>query len=224
MSFNDQIQILVCAAIPFIFALTLSEAAKAFTARMLGDDSALTASFCSLNPGKFIDPIGTILMPLGLMLLGSPVFFGWAKPVLFNPNKFKNFNKGLALVVLSGPFANFLMAVAWMLILCLAIYLRLDTIDVKLLQFVVLTSELGVIINVVLILFNLLPIPPLPGSYIVMNLLPARYAIQYAGLKQYNLFIILFLVVTGAFRVIFGPVVLWTNSFINSLISHMTLM
>lgn len=171
--------------IPLIFAITLHEAAHGFIAKLRGDNTAYNSGRVTLNPVPHIDPIGTLLIP-GLMLLssatvGMPFIFGWAKPVPVDYRNLKNPRVDSALVALAGPVANLLMAVIWAIVFT----------QVSFHPFIKSMAGYGVIINIVLMILNLLPIPPLDGSRIVTSFLSPTAAYKYNQYERYGFIILL---------------------------------
>ena len=186
-----------------IFAVVVHECAHGWVAYKLGDPTAKMAGRLTLNPLPHIDPIGTVVLPLTLLLLryltGMGFIFAWAKPVPVNPVYFSNPRKGMLLVGLAGPVSNFLQAILMALLIRLAQPLHIT----------VLTSLFfyGVLINIVLGVLNLLPVPPLDGSRILTGLLPLRMARAYSRLEPMGMFIIIFLFSTGFLSAIIWPVI-----------------
>lgn len=181
---------LICSILAFIPALTLHEVGHALVANRMGDPTAKRAGRISLNPLKHIDPFGTVLMPLLLMVMNMPVF-GYAKPVPYNPHYFKDPRKGDLLVGLAGPAANLLQAlagaaVAWIIALALPID-SLAAGNMLFRYFYGLFLPLYVLINLFLMFFNLLPIPPLDGSSIFAFFCPVKYLPAYYRIQQYAL-------------------------------------
>jgi Zn-dependent protease len=188
-------------AVPVVFAITLHEAAHGYVARMFGDQTAWMLGRVTLNPLKHIDPVGTVLVPLGLLLLsklmgGGGFLFGWAKPVPVNFGNLRHPKRDMLWVAAAGPAANFVMALAW------AYVARLATSDG-----LVAMATAGVVINVVLMVLNLLPILPLDGGRIAVSLLPHRLAMSYARLEQYGFMLIIVLLATGVLNQLMGPFV-----------------
>ena len=188
------IQLITIAIIPLLFAIVVHEVAHGWVARQLGDDTAYLMGRLTLNPLKHIDPVGTILVPL-ILILTVGFAFGWAKPVPVNFNNLRNRRRDTALVAVAGPFANLLMAIAWALIAKLASLLP-DSIAM-LTSPLILMSMFGMIINAILMVFNLIPIPPTDGGRIAISLLPPRLGYQLSRVEPYGLFIIVALLLSG---------------------------
>jgi Zn-dependent protease len=192
--------------LPVLFAITLHEVAHGWVASKLGDTTAKAQGRLSLNPLRHIDPVGTLLVP-GLLLALGGFIFGWAKPVPVNWGRLRHPRRDMALVAMAGPLANLAMAFAWALALRLAIALPngLAYVSVPL----ALMGKAGIAINVVLMLLNLLPIPPLDGSRVLSSLLPLRAAIQYGRIEPYGFWILLILIATDLLgRILIGPILL----------------
>ncbi|WP_447921023.1 site-2 protease family protein [Achromobacter aegrifaciens] len=202
---NDIIQTIAVYAIPVIFAITLHEAAHGFVARMFGDPTAYQAGRVSLNPARHIDPIGTLLVPVAILLasklLGSPgMLFGWAKPVPVDFSRLRRPKQDMLWVALAGPAANLLMAVLWAFSLRLFLESGLQE------SFWFEMAVAGVNINLVLMALNLLPILPLDGGRILFSLLPNRLAWQYSKIEPYGLVIVVILLVTDVLWLLMRPV------------------
>ena len=190
-------QTLLIYIIPLLFAITLHEAAHGWTASKLGDHTARMMGRVTLDPTKHIDPIGTIAIPLVLLISSSGFIFGWAKPVPINFNALRNGKNGMIWVALAGPGANIVMAVCWLFIMIIAINMNIAVL--------IEMGRIGILVNCVLAVFNLLPIPPLDGSRVISALLPNRLAYQYNQLEQYGLYILLGLMFLGGFNYLVRP-------------------
>lgn len=182
-----------------IFSIVLHEVAHGWVARQQGDPTAAMLGRLSLNPMTHIDPIGSILVPALLALAPGGIIFGWAKPVPINPRNFRNFKRGDILVSLAGVFVNFLLAIAFTIVMAMSEWLLRLSPDLATTWFVIRgMAEYGVIINFILMLFNLIPIPPLDGSHVFAYLLPPRLAYRYRQIGMGGTLIVLLLLwVTG---------------------------
>ena len=190
-------------ALPVIFAITLHEVAHGWVANKLGDPSAKMLGRLTLNPIKHIDPIGTIVVPIALLVLGGFIF-GWAKAVPVNPNNFKSPARDMAWVAIAGPVSNLAMAIAWAVILKVGVVLQSSTPEVG--QFLIYSGLAGVSINLILCVLNLLPIPPLDGSRVLSAFLPKKTAWQFNRVAPYGFFILIGLMLTGILMpLIMGP-------------------
>ena len=190
-------QTLLIYIIPLLFAITLHEAAHGWVASKLGDHTARMMGRVTLDPTKHIDPIGTIAIPLVLLLSSSGFIFGWAKPVPINFNALRNGKNGMIWVALAGPGANIVMAICWLFVMIIAIKMNITVL--------IEMGRVGILVNCVLAVFNLLPIPPLDGSRVISALLPNRLAYQYNQLEQYGLYILLGLMFLGGFNYLVRP-------------------
>jgi Zn-dependent protease len=185
------IQAVAINAIPLIFAITIHEAAHGYAARQFGDNTAYVLGRVSLNPVKHIDPVGTILIPLMLILAGSPFLIGYAKPVPVNFGRLRNPRIDSIWVALAGPGSNFIQALIWMAIWVILQGIRLDE------PFFTSMAQAGVLWNLGLLVFNLLPIPPFDGGRVLSGLLPTRQSLALNGLERWGFFIVLALMFTG---------------------------
>lgn len=188
------IQKIAVGAFPVIFAITVHEFAHGWVASKFGDQSAKMLGRLTLNPIKHIDPIGTILVPIVLLIFTGFVF-GWAKPVPVNANNFKSPRTDMAWVAIAGPISNFLMAIAWAVVLKIGLLLQTSTPDIGL--FLIYSGVIGVSINLILAILNLLPIPPLDGSHIASAFLSKRLAWQFNRIAPYGFFILIGLMLLG---------------------------
>jgi Zn-dependent protease len=171
---------------PLVIAITFHEAAHGFSARLLGDHTASRLGRVTLNPLKHIDPFGTIILPALLFALRSPILFGYAKPVPVNFRALRNPRSGMALVALAGPATNIALAVAAALLFHVVAWLPPPAA-----QWVAHNLRNALIINVILAVFNMFPLPPLDGGRIAVALLPARMARALARLEPYGLAILI---------------------------------
>jgi len=173
----------------FVVAITVHEAAHAWMADRLGDPTPRVTGRLSLNPIKHLDPYGTVLLPLFLLIIGSPLLFGWAKPVIFDPYNLKNPRRDTALISLAGPFTNLVLATL------LAIFLRFLLSPFSPLYFYYDLIRFGVVVNVTLAIFNLIPVHPLDGGKILVGILPRGEARQVdLFLQRYGLIILFILI------------------------------
>ena len=205
MEFN-LVQTLAIYALPVIFAITLHEAAHGYVARHFGDNTAYVLGRVSLNPLRHIDPVGTILLPLLILvaskLLGSGgILFGWAKPVPVDFSALRHPKRDMFWVAAAGPLANLLMAMLWALALKMALIAPPNAFTLPL----TLMAEAGVTVNLVLMVLNLLPILPLDGGRITVSLLPNRLAYRYSRLEPYGFPILLLLLFTNTLGIILNP-------------------
>lgn len=202
-------------ALPVIFAITLHEAAHGWMAKQFGDYTAQLQGRITLNPLKHIDPIGTILVP-GLLLAIGGFVFGWAKAVPVNPRNFKQPKVAMAWVAIAGPAANLVMALLWLLVAKIGTLLLASHSGLG--EFLYYSGLAGVTINLILLLLNLLPIPPLDGSRVVSAFLPPKPYYYYNRLEPYGFFILLGLLLVGALNLLLMAPYQATYHFLLSLI------
>jgi Zn-dependent protease len=182
------IQTIAIAALPVIFAITLHEAAHGYAARHFGDPTAWEMGRVSLNPIRHIDPVGTILIPAAILLFSGGTFlFGYAKPVPVDFGRLRNPKRDMFWVALAGPGANLFMAVCWAFMLKLAWLMPVNDFTLPLSEM----SKIGIIVNCVLMVLNLLPLPPLDGGRIAVSLLPHRLAWKFAKIEPWGFPILL---------------------------------
>jgi Zn-dependent protease len=196
-----RIQLLAAWAIPILFAITLHEVAHGWAARYFGDSTAARLGRLSLNPLRHVDPVGTVLVP-ALMWLFSGFLFGWAKPVPVIAANMRHPRQNMAVVAAAGPAVNLLMALGWAALLRMSMFFGERSVAV---DFLSVMAIVGIAINLVLMVLNLLPIPPLDGSRVLNGFLPEQYARKVDELEQYGLLIVILLLVTGALGWIMGP-------------------
>lgn len=193
-------------ALPLIFAITIHEVAHGFVALLFGDYTAKLSGRLTLNPLKHIDPVGTVLVPL-LMLIFTPFVFGWAKPVPVDPRNLHNPRRDMALVAFAGPAANLLMALMWGALGKLGLILSQGDhswIGIPLF----LMGGAGIMINVLFAVLNFLPLPPLDGSKILSSILPGKAGYYLYLIEPYSMIILILLILTGALsRILMPPVV-----------------
>jgi len=198
---------------PVLFAITLHEAAHGWVANKLGDPTAKQLGRITINPIKHIDPMGTVVVPLFLAMI-SPFVMGWAKPVPVEPRYFKSPLVDMALVAVAGPVSNFIMACIWAMLIKL-VYLSMDQSQV--LVFLTEMGKNGIIINIVLMVLNLLPIPPLDGGRVLAGVLPPRVALPFMQLERFGMIIILLLLVSGILGKILWPIVMHFVSIVGAI-------
>jgi Zn-dependent protease len=201
------IQKIAIFALPVIFAITLHEAAHGYVARFFGDMTAASLGRITANPLKHIDPVGTILVPLLILLTskllgGGAILFGWAKPVPVNFARLRRPKQDMLWVALAGPGMNFVMAVFWALMIQLG-----HTLGGSFSAPLMLMGAAGVFINVILMALNLIPLPPLDGGRIAVSLLPMKQAISYSRIEPYGFFILLGLMFSGILGTIMWPLI-----------------
>lgn len=199
------IQKLAVWVVPVLLAITVHEVAHGWAALKLGDRTAMMLGRLTLNPVKHIDPVGTLLVP-GLLLLFGGFIFGWAKPVPVTWENLRHPRRDMALVALAGPMANLLMAVLWLIALQIGIALMDD--NAALARPLVYMAVAGIFVNAILMILNLLPLPPLDGGRIVASLLPGPLSWKYSRIEPYGLIILLVLFVTQILGKILSPLIL----------------
>src|SRR5574340_948558 len=191
MNIDALIQTIALAAIPVLFAITLHEAAHGYAARHFGDLTAYAQGRISLNPLRHIDPVGTILLPLLTLFVGG-ILFGWAKPAPVNFAALRRPKQDMFWVALAGPASNLAMALFWAVMMKLALMNPENYFAEPLIGM----ADIGVTINAILLVLNLLPLPPLDGGRIAVSLLPYRQAYKLSKIEPYGMFILIFLAIT----------------------------
>ena len=198
------IQNITILALPILFAVTLHEVAHGWVASFCGDQTARLSGRLSLNPIRHIDLIGTIIVPLLLMLM-SNFIFGWAKPVPVDARNMRHPRRDMAIVALAGPLSNIIMAFLWG---CIAkIGIMIDGGDGWFGKPLVLMGAAGIQINVMLAVLNLIPLPPLDGGRVLTGILPRRAAYAFSQIEPYGFIILILLMVTGVLFYIMAPMV-----------------
>jgi Zn-dependent protease len=208
-------QIIAVAALPILFAITVHEVAHGWVAKRLGDPTAERMGRLTLNPLKHIDPIGTVLVPI-LLIITAGIAIGWAKPVPVTWENLRKPKRDMALVALAGPAANLLMAIFWALVMKITLILPASVGWVT--EPLLYMARFGILINVILMVFNLLPIPPLDGGRVATGLLPGPWSWQLSRLEPYGFFIIIALLMTGALWFILDPIRLVVTRLIVALV------
>jgi Zn-dependent protease len=199
-------------ALPVLFAITLHEAAHAYAAKLFGDSTAFVAGRMSLNPLKHIDPVGTILMPLGLYLMFG-FAFGYAKPVPIDFGALRHPKRDMAWVALAGPMANLAMALLWALFSMLLGVTGVEEL------FPHAVAKAGIVVNLLMFAFNLLPIPPLDGGRVLTSILPNRMAYKFARIEPYGMFIVLAMIPLKLLPYWVNPVANMGGWFVNLIVS-----
>lgn len=189
---DELIRTVAVYAIPVLLAITLHEAAHGYVALRFGDQTAQSLGRVTLNPFAHVDLMGTIVMPLLLYFATSGAFlFGYAKPVPVNTRSFKNPRRDMAIVALAGPMSNYLQALLWAVLLTVIVSLGMQE------TFFIELAKAGILVNIVMAVFNLFPLPPLDGGRVLVNFLPARAAALLDRIEPFGFFIVMALVVAG---------------------------
>ncbi len=195
---ENALQLIAVYAIPVLFAITVHEASHGYVARMFGDNTAYVLGRVTLNPVKHIDPIGTIAVPLGMVIL-TGFMFGWAKPVPVDWSSLRRPKRDMIWVAAAGPAVNLVMAILWALLFRV---LQMAGVEER---FFLQVATAGVQVNLIFMALNLLPIPPLDGGRIVAGLLPRNLSNAYSRIEPFGLFIIIGLLVTQTLNVVLQP-------------------
>jgi Zn-dependent protease len=192
--------------LPVLLAITVHEVAHGWMARRHGDPTAMMLGRLTLNPLKHIDPLGTVLIP-GLMLLFTSFVFGWAKPVPVTWQNLRNPKRDMVYVAAAGPAANLLMGIGWAIVI--KVGLTLYAAEITGGTYLIYVGVAGVYINTILMVLNLLPLPPLDGGRVLTGLLPGPWAWRLSRVEPYGLLILVTLLVTGLLGRILWPVIEW---------------
>ena len=211
------IQTICIYALPLIFAITLHEAAHGWVAGRLGDPTARLLGRITANPVAHIDPVGTILVPGALILMsalwgGGGLLFGWAKPVPVNPRYFRHYNRDMMLVALAGPGSNLLQALLWTVALKVLVMLGIYEV------FFIEVCKAGIVVNLMLMAFNLIPIPPLDGGRILRGLIPDAGRELLVRIEPYGMVILMVLMVGGGLWFIAKPFLMFGQMLVNMIL------
>ena len=214
MDFNHILDVLKIWLFPVVFAITIHETAHGWIASKLGDPTAKALGRITLNPVKHIDLIGTILVPL-FLVVSAGFAFGWAKPVPVDARNFKKPVQHMAIVAIAGPISNLIMAMFWAFILAFAVNWLEPDYWMK--RPLVQMAHAGIFINTVLMTLNLLPLLPLDGGRVLAGFMSPQMAIKFMKIEPYGLIVLLLLLFSGILGKILGPVVGQILYFIYSL-------
>lgn len=201
------VQVIAIYALPVIFAITLHEAAHGYVAKHFGDMTAYMEGRVSLNPLRHIDPFGTVALPLILLgltkLVGGGIIFGWAKPVPVNFANLRHPKRDMLWVAAAGPLSNFVMALIWALLVKVGLSMQGNYFALPL----ALMGAAGVFFNIIIMVLNLVPLPPLDGGRILVSLLPQRLAWRVARIEPYGFMILILLLLTGVLGTMLWPAI-----------------
>jgi Zn-dependent protease len=220
MDIANLIQTVAIYALPVLFAITVHEAAHGYVARHFGDNTAWAQGRVTLNPLKHIDPLGTIVMPLVLYLATSGAFlFGYAKPVPVEFGKLRNPKRDMVWVALAGPGANLLQALLWGVLLYLLRGANMTE------PFFIRMCQAGVLVNVVMFVFNLFPLPPLDGGRILVGLLPYKQAVLVSRIEPWGFFVVMALVIAGVISNLWmRPLMALTYTFLETVLMPLAML
>ena len=215
MDLHQIIQTVAIWALPVLFAITVHEAAHGYVAKRLGDTTAYMLGRVTLNPIKHIDPVGTVILPI-LLVIFAPFVFGWAKPVPVNWDNLNRPKRDMAFVALAGPAANLLMALGWAIMAKIAFALAPYSPWVS--QPLLMMCEAGIFINIIFMLLNLIPIPPLDGGRILVSLAPNPISSWLMRVEPFGILLLLTLLLTGVLGYIIWPLAGLLQGLIGSLV------
>ena len=220
MDIANIIQTIAIYALPVLFAITVHEAAHGYVARYFGDNTAYALGRVTLNPIKHIDPVGTIVMPLVLYIATAGTFlFGYAKPVPVQFGRLRNPKRDMIWVALAGPGANLIQALLW----GVAFYLLQGATLTE--PFFIKMCQAGILVNVVMFVFNLFPLPPLDGGRILVGLLPYKQALLVSRIEPWGFFVVMALVLTGVISTFWmQPLMAATYSVIRTVLTPLALL
>jgi len=220
MDIANLIQTVAIYALPVLFAITVHEAAHGYVARHFGDNTAWSLGRVTLNPVKHIDPLGTIVMPLMLYFATSGAFlFGYAKPVPVQFGNLRNPKRDMIWVALAGPGANLAQALLW----AIALYLLQGAAVSE--PFFIKMCQAGILVNVVMFVFNLFPLPPLDGGRILVGLLPYKQAVLVSRIEPWGFFVVMALVLAGVVTTLWmRPLMALTYGFIEIVLTPLAML
>ncbi|HRF74073.1 MAG TPA: site-2 protease family protein [Accumulibacter sp.] len=198
---EQMIQTIAIAALPVTLAITLHEAAHGYAARHFGDPTAWQEGRITANPLKHIDPIGTILVPIASLWAGG-ILFGWAKPVPVNFGRLRHPKRDMLWVAAAGPGANLAMLLFWATAMKMVLLLPVNFFSLPMAEM----ARIGMLVNLVLMVLNLFPLPPLDGGRIAVSLLPSQAAWRFAQIERFGFAILLLLLFTGVLSWLLTPV------------------
>lgn len=207
--FNLSIQRMALQIVPFFMAVIFHEVAHGWVANRWGDSTAKDYGRLTLNPVPHMDLMGTVILPIMMMSMGTGVLFGWAKPVPIDPSRFKKFRPGLFWVSVAGPMMNFILAAVSAF--AFALLNKYMPENFYLTEPLTGMAYISVSLNFSLGIFNLLPIPPLDGSKIIESFLPYNALRKYEQFAQYSFWILMALLLTGALSILSGPIMFFTK-------------